>query len=184
MTSLAASSCLSSTHVFHQAIISYFLACLYQLLFQEELLTRLMDDGYTLNSVNIDFAEVFIFAYHRFQPTELKYFGIDSKVLNWVNWNTNRCRSFSRGALSKWCPTRFRYWPVTVLLYIIDLIAGLVDPVAALSMVHNGDWPPGKGSTSGNMVSDRPPLGTICGGTLPNQVLQTWTQASSVWPGL
>ncbi len=116
LTFLAASSCLSSTYAFHQTNITSFLACLYQLLFQDELFTRLMDDGHTLTLANIDFAEVFISANHRFQPTELKYFGIGTKVLNWVNWNTNRCRSFSRGALFKWCPTRFRYWPVTVLI--------------------------------------------------------------------
>ncbi len=41
--------------------------------FQEELLTRLMDDGYTLNLVNIDFAKDFIYANHRFLPAELNY---------------------------------------------------------------------------------------------------------------
>ncbi len=44
-----------------------------KLLFQEELLTRLMDDGHTLNWVNIDFAKDFINANHRFLPAELNY---------------------------------------------------------------------------------------------------------------
>ncbi len=53
-----------------------------KLLLQEGLLTRLMDDGHTLTLTSIDFAEVFISANHRFQPTELKPFGIGGKVLN------------------------------------------------------------------------------------------------------
>ncbi len=54
------------------------------LILQEERVTRLLDEGHTVDLVYLDFAKTFDSVNHRFLLAKLKASGIDGAVLNWI----------------------------------------------------------------------------------------------------
>ncbi len=59
-------------------------SCLSNLNVQEERVTRLLDEGHTVDLVYIDFDKAFDSVNHRFLLANLKASGIDGTVLNWI----------------------------------------------------------------------------------------------------
>ncbi len=59
-------------------------SCLSNLILQEERVTRLMDEGPTVDFVYLDFAKAFDSVNHRFLLARLMSSGIDGAVLNWI----------------------------------------------------------------------------------------------------
>ncbi len=59
-------------------------SCLSNLILQEERVTRLLDEGHTVDLVYLDFAKAFNSVNHRFLLAKLKSSGIDGAVLNWI----------------------------------------------------------------------------------------------------
>ncbi len=57
------------------------------LILQEERVTRLMDEGHTVDLFYLDFARAFDSVNHRFLFAKLKSSGIDGSVLNWIRFN-------------------------------------------------------------------------------------------------
>ncbi len=53
---------------------------------QEELVARLMNEGYTIGLVCLDFAKPFDSINHRFLLAKLKSSGIEGRVLNWIEF--------------------------------------------------------------------------------------------------
>ncbi len=51
---------------------------------QEERVTRLLDEGHTVELVYLDFAKAFDSVNHRFLLAKLKSSGIDGAVQNWI----------------------------------------------------------------------------------------------------
>ncbi len=62
-------------------------SCLSKLILQEERVTRLVDEGHTVDLVYLDFAKAFDSINHRFLLAKLKSSGIDGAVLNWIKSN-------------------------------------------------------------------------------------------------
>ncbi len=55
-----------------------------KLILQEEHVTRLIDEGHTVDLVYLYFAKAFNFINHRLLLAKLKSSGIDGAVLNWI----------------------------------------------------------------------------------------------------
>ncbi len=60
--------------------------CLSNLILQEERVTRLLDEGHTVDLVYFDFAEAFDSVNHRFLLAKLRSYGIDGAVLNKIKF--------------------------------------------------------------------------------------------------
>ncbi len=58
--------------------------CLSNLILQEERVTRLLDEGHTVDLVYLDFAKAVDSVNHRFLLAKRKSSGIDGAVLNWI----------------------------------------------------------------------------------------------------
>ncbi len=58
--------------------------CLTNLLAMEEKVTKIMDSGDTVDLVFLDFSKAFDSVYHRFYIKKLKAYGINDKVVNWI----------------------------------------------------------------------------------------------------
>ncbi len=59
-------------------------SCLSNLILQEERVTRLLDEGHTVELVYLDFVMPFDSANNRFLLAKLKPSGIDGALLNWI----------------------------------------------------------------------------------------------------
>ncbi len=59
-------------------------SCLSNLILQEERVTRLLDEGHTVDLVYFDFAKAFDSVNHQFLLAKLKSSAIDGAVLNWI----------------------------------------------------------------------------------------------------
>ncbi len=81
-------------------------SCLSNLILQEEHVTRLLDEGHTVDLVYLDFAKAFDSVNHRFLLAKLKSSGIDGAVLNWFkSYLSNRSYQVQiDGALSEEAP--------------------------------------------------------------------------------
>ncbi len=58
--------------------------CLSNLILQKDRVTRLLDEGHTVDLVYLDFAKAFDCENHRFLLAKLKSSDINGAVLNWV----------------------------------------------------------------------------------------------------
>ncbi len=66
-------------------------ACLSNLILQEEHVTRVLDEGHTVDLVYLDFAKAFDSINHRFLLAKLKASDIDGAVLNWIKSYLSNC---------------------------------------------------------------------------------------------
>ncbi len=97
--------------------------------------TRLLDEGHTVDLVYLDFANAFDSINHRFLLAKLKSYGIDGAALNWIKsyLSSHSYQVQIDGVLSEEAPYHSGVpqgsviGPLLVLLYINDLPAALGD---------------------------------------------------------
>ncbi len=110
-------------------------SCLSNLLLQEERITRLLDEGHTVELASFNFAKAFDSVNHRFLLAKLKASGIDGAVINWIkSYLSNRSYQVQiDGVLSEEAPCHRGVpqgsviSPLLFLLYVNDLPAALGD---------------------------------------------------------
>ncbi len=117
-----------------------------KLILQEECVTRLLDEGYTVELVYLDFAKAFDSVNHRFLLAKLKSSGIDGAALNWIkSYVSNRSYQVQiNGVLSDEapCPSGVpkgsAICPFIFLLYIHDPPTALGD--SAFLLANDVKW--------------------------------------------
>ncbi len=75
---------MSASYIFQSSysILTYSNLC--NLLVFEEAVTRMMDEGHTVDVIYLDFAKAFDSVNHRFHLTKMKSFGLGDVVVRWI----------------------------------------------------------------------------------------------------